>query len=222
PRALVLGRFGQLVLEPGQRLGLELAHALPRDAQLLADRLERHRVAADSEAQLDDPALPLRQRRDRLAHLASAQGVDRLLLGTVGVHVVEEVAELSILLRADGPVQRDVRLDGVERLLYVHELELGLLGQLLARRLATELGLEPRLRARELDAPLVHVRRNADRRRLVRDRALARLANPPGGVGRELEALPPVELLDGTVEPDHALLDEIQQRQVLALVALGN
>ena len=92
----------------------------------------------------------------------------------------------------------------------MHELELGLVGQLLARRLAPEPGLEPALRTGELHAPLVDVRRDTDRRGLVRDRPLAGLADPPGGVGRELEPLAPVELLDGAVQPDHALLDEIQ------------
>jgi hypothetical protein len=68
----------------------------------------------------------------------------------------------------------------------------------------------------------VDVRRDADRRGLVRDRTLAGLANPPGGVGRELEALAPVELLDRAVQSDHALLDQVAELQAVALVALGD
>src|SRR5215210_272568 len=209
-RSHALGGEGQLVLELRESLGLELAHALARDAELLADRLQRLRLAADAEAQLDDPALPLGQRRDRPPHLATPNRVDSLVLGADGRVVAEQVAELPVVLGADGPVQRDVRLDGIERLFDVHELELGLLGQLLASRLAAELGLEPALGARELHASLVHVGRDANRRRLVRDRPLTGLADPPGGVGRELVAAPPVELLDGTVQPDHALLHEVE------------
>ena len=51
--------FSELVLELRQRLGLELAHPLAGDAELLADRLERRRLAVDAEAQLDDPTLTL-------------------------------------------------------------------------------------------------------------------------------------------------------------------
>ncbi len=66
----------------------------------------------------------------------------------------------------------------------------------------------------------MHVRRHADRARLVRDRPLAGLADPPGRVGGELVAAPPVELLDRAVQPDHALLDEIWQGHAVPLVAL--
>ena len=74
--------------------------------------------------------------------------------------------------------------------------------------------------ARQLSAPLVDVRRHADRPRLARDRALARLPDPPGRVRRELEAPPPVELLDGAVQSDHSLLDQVAEGHVVALVAL--
>ena len=61
---------------------------------------------------------------------------------------------------------------------------------------------------------------HADGAGLIGDGARHRLANPPGGVGRELEAAAPVELLDGTVQSDHALLDQVEQGQVASLVAL--
>src|SRR5207249_6612065 len=72
----------------------------------------------------------------------------------------------------------------------------------------------------ELDLALVHVRRDADRRRLIAHRTLAGLAGPPGGVRRELVPAPPVELLDRAVQANHALLDEVAELHAAALVAL--
>ena len=63
-------------------------------------------------------------------------------------------------------------------------------------------------------------------RRIVRpgvgDAAGDRLADPPRGVRRELEALAPVELLDRVHEAEVALLDQVEQRQARRLVLLGD
>ena len=61
---------------------------------------------------------------------------------------------------------------------------------------------------------------DADRARLVGDRARDRLADPPGRVRRELVAAPVVELLDGADQAERALLDQVQERQPAAQVAL--
>ena len=45
--------------------------------------------------------------------------------------------------------------------------------------------------------------------------------NPPGGVGGELEALLPVELLDGADETKVAFLDQVKEEHAAARVALG-
>ena len=58
----------------------------------------------------------------------------------------------------------------------------------------------------------------ADRLRLVGQRALDRLLDPPGGVGGELAALARVEALDGLHQPDVALADQVEQRQAEVLV----
>jgi hypothetical protein len=57
---------------------------------------------------------------------------------------------------------------------------------------------------------------------VVGDSALHRLPDPPRGIGRELEPAAPVELLDGTVEAERALLNEVQERDAQAAVALGD
>src|SRR5439155_23102096 len=120
--------------------------------------------------------------------------------------VAEEGAALAVALRAGGLIQRDGRLGGVERLIDLPQAEARTLGQLLPGRLALEPGLQLVADTRELHPPLVDVGRDADRRRLVRDRALACLTDPPGRVRRELVPAPPVELLDRPVEPDLAFL----------------
>src|SRR6059058_3217610 len=56
----LLGRDGDEVAqgaEPGERLALELADALARQVELVPDRLERPRLALESEAELEDAAL---------------------------------------------------------------------------------------------------------------------------------------------------------------------
>ena len=98
----------------------------------------------------------------------------------------------------------------------------GRLGELLLRRLAAELDLEPARGAAELLLPLDDVDRHADRARVVRDGALHRLADPPGRVRRELVAAAPVELLDGAVQAERALLDQVEEGDAEPAVALGD
>ena len=56
----------------------------------------------------------------------------------------------------------------------------------------------------------------------VGDAALDRLADPPRRVGRELEALAPVELLDRVDQAEVALLHQVEERHARRLVALGD
>jgi hypothetical protein len=69
---------------------------------------------------------------------------------------------------------------------------------------------------------LDHVHRDADGPALVGDRARHGLANPPRGVRGELVAAAVVELLDGADEAQRTLLDQVQERQAAAEVALGD
>ena len=91
-----------------------------------------------------------------------------------------------------------------------------------ARRLAAELGHELALGAADLVELLDDVHRDADRARLVGERARDRLADPPGRIGRELEALAVVELLGRADQAERALLDQVEERQALVAVVLGD
>ena len=88
------------------------------------------------------------------------------------------------------------------------------------RGLAAQLGDQLALGAADLVELLDHVHRDADRARLVGERAGDRLADPPGGVGRELEALAVVELLGRADQAERALLDQVEEGKALVAVVL--
>jgi hypothetical protein len=91
-----------------------------------------------------------------------------------------------------------------------------------ARCIAAGLGTQPTLGRCDVFELLRDVNRDADRARLVRDRTGYGLADPPRGVSRELVTLAPVELLGGADQPDRSLLDQVEERQALVAVALGD
>src|SRR5690348_1416987 len=99
-QALQYLRMAQL----GKRARLDLAHALPRDAELAAHLLQREGVAiAQPEAQLQDQPLARRQHilqnlLDLLLHRAGGRGLLRRCARLVGQHV----AQLLLLVLTDG------------------------------------------------------------------------------------------------------------------------
>jgi hypothetical protein len=99
---------------------------------------------------------------------------------------------------------------------------LGRAGRLFERRLAAEL-----LQQLPRDVPhaahgLDHVHRNADRAALVGHGAGDRLANPPRGVGAELEAAAVLELVDRPHQAGVAFLDQVEEAQAAVAVLLGD
>src|SRR5205823_7491879 len=87
-------------------------------------------------------------------------------------------------------------------------------------RIAPEAGGQLALRARDLALALADVDRQADGPPAVGEPALDRLPDPERRVGRELVAAAPVELLAGADQPEDPLLDQVEQRQLVALVLL--
>src|SRR5215218_3173243 len=140
------GRYGAEIAdrrEPGQRLRLELADALARQVELVPDRLERPRLAFEPEPQLEDAPLALRQRVERAADALAAERLLRLVERIGGLAVGEEIAELALVVGAHALVERDRSLGGAHRLVDVLDRQAGRLGELLLRRLTSELDLEP-------------------------------------------------------------------------------
>ena len=93
---------------------------------------------------------------------------------------------------------------------------------LLRRRVTSQLLGQAPLHAHLAVDAFDHVHRDADRARLVGDRPAYRLADPPGGVGAELEAQAVIEFLNCPQQADVALLDEVAEVHAPANVAFGD
>src|SRR5690606_8430675 len=106
----------------------------------------------------------------------------------------QQVDQFAAVVVADRPVERRRRGQPVEA------------GVLLVELLAVARGLAQRGPQRRRA-----VARQPHQAGLLVEGPTDGLADPERGVGGELEALPPVELVDGVLEPEVALLDEVEQ-----------
>src|SRR5690606_20344437 len=136
------------------------------------------------------------------------------------VRVGDEVAEVRIFLLADGCLERDGLLRDLQHLAHLRHRNVHPLGNLFGGRFAAELLHERARRADELVDRLDHVDRDADRPRLVGNRARDGLPDPPRGVGRELVAAPVLELVDGLHQADVAFLNQVEELQAAVRVLL--
>src|SRR3984957_14806417 len=211
------------VLQLAQRLGLDLADALARHRELLADFFQRVvGVHAYAEAHAQHAFLARRQRsqnaRGGLAQVRLDRGVDR----EDGVLVLDEIAEMAVLLVADGRLEGERLLGDFQDFAHLLQRHAQFLGQLLRGRLAADLVEHLPRRAHDLVDGLDHMHRDADGARLVGDRAGDRLADPPGRIGRELVAAAVFEFVDRLHEADIAFLDQIEELQAAVGVFLGD
>src|SRR5215210_568919 len=211
-----LARGGQ----PLERLVLDAANALGRQPEPLP-RLAQRRgfVAVDAVAEPDHLLLLFGQARQRAVHGLLPEG-DLDLLDRLGRVAGEERAELRVALRADGAIEARDRPAELARLLELADADVRLLRDLLVRRRAAQPHRQVAVGARDLPLALADVHREPDRAALVREAALDCLADPEGRVRRELVALAPVELLRRADQAENALLDQVEERQLVALIAL--
>ena len=165
----------------------------------------------EPEAKLDDVAHARVQALQSARQLLLPQVDRRLLVGTVALRVLDQVA-VERLAVADGRLEADGILDEVEQLLDALLGKAAFVGELFRRRIAVQLLRKLAARAHHPAHLLGDVDREADRAALVGERAGDRLADPPGRVGRKLVAHAVVELLDRADQAEVALLDQVEQR----------
>src|ERR1035437_8771844 len=212
-----------VTLELGQGLGFDLTDALAGDAELLAHLFEGARaLALEPEAQLDHLALAMRESREDLVQLLFLHDLAERFDRHGGLFVFDEVAELGVLFFADRRFEADRLLADLQDLAHLLGRRTHLGGDLIGGRLAAHVLEELALHADQLVDGLDHVHRDTNGASLVGDGARDRLADPPGGVGRELVALAVVELLDRTDEAEVALLDQVEEQHAATDVALGD
>src|SRR6516162_3904075 len=127
---------------------------------------------------------------------------------------------MGVLLFADRGFERKRLLGDLQRLAYLFERHMELLGKLLRRRLAAYLVEHLPARTHDLVDSLNHVNGYTDGARLIRERAADRLSNPPSGIGRELVATSIFELVDCLHQADVAFLNQVEELQATVPVFL--
>src|SRR5262245_38322306 len=198
--------------QSGQCLPLQLPDPLGGDAVASPDVGQLVLPAVEQAiAGLDDVGLALAELVDHGGEAISRLDVEERDVRARGGLASHQVTERGVALVVDRRVEADVVAaprDQVEDPVDVH-VELG--RDLRRLRLASEGPLQGAPGGADLVELLDHVHRQPDHSALLRDTAGDRLADPPGRIGGELEALGVVELLDCADQTGIALLDQVQQ-----------
>ena len=196
---------------------------LGREVEQLADFALRPGLApVQAVAQGQDPALVVGEAAQELVDLAGQQGLGHQLERGLSRMVDHQVAQAGVAVLADGGVQADGVAVVVEQFGQHALVDLQRFGQFGQGGRAAVLGFELALDPAGAADLVADVGGYAHRVGRVLDGPADRLADPPGGVRGELEALAPVELLDGVDEAEVALLDEVGERQARPLVLTGD
>ena len=207
-----------------QGLGLDLANPLAGDAEIAANFFEGAELAVfQPVAQDDDPALAVGQFFQRIADLGPEQAAARQASSGAGIDVVlDEITEERVTFRANRCFKRDRVAGDIQHLPHLVVGNRHRTRHLGVGWLAFEDLLQPMGRLLDPVDGFADVDRKADRAALVGDRAGDRLANPPCGIGAELESPVVVELVGGLHQADVAFLDQIEEREAAAAVLLGD
>ena len=206
-----------------QGLGLDLADTLAGHVELLAHFLQRPGAAIlNTETQLQHLFLTGSQSGQHIHQLLLQQGEGRGLAGLTGALVGNEVAQVGILLLADGGFQRHRLLSNLQDLPDLVHRHIHLLGDLVGAGIVAQLLQKLTGDTDDLVDGLHHVNGDPDGTGLIRDGAGDGLPDPPGCVGGELVALGIIELFNGLDEAQIALLDQVQEQHTAAHIPLGN
>src|SRR5581483_4471799 len=206
-----------------QCLGFNLADALARDGKALPYFLEGMLAAVvQPEAHLDHLLLARRGGFENCFGLFFQIDIDHRFGGRNHAPVLDEVTQVRILFFADGGFERDRFLGNLQHFAHFDHGDFHALGNLFRGRLPPVFLHQLPRGPDELVDRLDHVHGNADGPRLVGDGSSDRLADPPGGVGREFVSPPVLELVHGFHQADIALLDQVQELKAAVGVLLGN
>ena len=206
-----------------QGLGLDLTDALSGDIKLLAHFLQSAGASVlNAKAQLQDLFLPGGEGTQHIHQLLLQQGEAGGLGGLGRALIRDEVAQVGVLLLADGGLQGYRLLSDFQNLPDLIHGHIHLGGDLLRGGIVPQLLQKLTGNADDLIDGLHHMHGDADGAGLVSDGAGDGLADPPGGIGGELITLGVVELLHSLDKAQVALLDQIQKQHSATGITLGN
>ena len=197
-----------------QGLRLDLADPLAGDPELLADAVQRLRLAVDkAEPQFDDLALADGKLLEPFVDMLPPADLIGNGRRRHGIGVLQNVLERVLFLVADQHVQRVGFPDHLGNAPHLVDGDLHLFRDFFDLRVAAQ-------RLGQLaDGPHVGVDDlgdmdgKADGPRLVDDGPFDRLLDPPGCVGAELEAALVLELFHGPDQSEVAFLDDVGELQ---------
>ena len=136
--------------------------------------------------------------------------------------IFQELAKVAVVVVAHRLIERQRLAGHFHDAAGVFQRQAGSLGRFFRRRVAAQF-LDQIARDRPHLAHRVdHVHRHANRAALIGNRSRDRLANPPGGVGRELVAASMLELVDRSHQAGVAFLDQVQEAESPIAVLLGD
>ena len=207
----------------GDRVPLDLADALGGDPPHGSDVGQLGLASVQQAvAAPHDVGGPLIQRRQHAVQAGAILGVQHHLVGAGGHLAGQQVTERGIAVLFDRCVKADVVAGQPEQVDHLLLPQPQLVGDLDQLGLAAQPALKGATDGGYLVDLLGDVHRKPDDPALLGDAPGDRLANPPGRVGRELEALGVVELLHRADQAGVAFLNQVQQRHLRPPVLAGD
>src|ERR1700733_1191376 len=206
-----------------QRLGFDLPDSLAGDLEALTYFFQSVLgTIFEAETHLDHTLLARGQGTQHLRGIFLQVHADHRFGRRNCLAIFDEVAKMRIFLLADRCFERDRFLCNLQHLANLGHRDIHPARDLFGSRLASQLLHQLTRSTNQLVDGFNHVHRNTDGPGLIGNGTRNRLANPPGGVGRELVTTTVFELIDRLHQPDVAFLDQIEELQATVGVLLGN
>ncbi len=198
------------VAESTQGVLFELSDAFGGEAEFLSDVLESERLpTGEPVAESNDAPFPSGETGNSLSETVGYVGQLHFCFGFDRLVLFDEVRQDRAVL-THGFVKRH-RRRGLEGCMDLAEGQSCGFGEFVWPGRSPELLGKVRLRLPDERKTLADVGRDTKHPGLFRQCSADCLANPPGGIRRELKASSPVEFLDGPDQPQVALLHEVEQ-----------
>jgi len=210
------------VVEFGNTLLADLAHALTGKTHLGTDLLKTTLLATDSETFTHDLQFAVLQYTAEHVLKVGGEGfVVHLLICAGVVARTEHIGHRVVVVLSEGGIDTHVMAVGLGGLLYLSLIDLREFCQLCDRGTALMNLLETVDLLIDLAQGTTLVQRQAHDTALLRDGLQDALANPPYGIGDEFETTSLIKFLSSLYQSDISLIDQVSQRQTLMLILLG-